>query len=60
MLEIQLMTVEQMKHYLSRFVVEARKKEVELSPMESMSSSVDKAPKRTKGAKRTWNSLTNG
>ena len=31
-----------------------------LSPMESMSSSVDKAPKRTKGAKRTWNSLTNG
>ena len=27
--EIQLMTVEQMNHYLSRFVVEARKKEVE-------------------------------
>ena len=26
--EIQLMTVEQMNHYMSRFVVEARKKEV--------------------------------
>ena len=56
------MAVEQMYHYLSRFVVEARKKEVEpYRPyMESMSSSEDKAPKRTKGAKRTWNSLTNG
>ena len=32
MLEIQLMTVEQMNHYLSRFVVEARKKDGEIYP----------------------------
>ena len=54
--DIQLMTVE-----LEQICGgSAEKRSRTLSPMESMSSSVDKAPKRTKGAKRTWNSLING
>ena len=52
--EIQLMTVEQMEPLFEQICggsTEERSRT--LSPMGIMSSSVDKAPKHTKGAKRT-------